>query len=164
MRILAIDPGITVGYADFNTEDEEVNVGQISFKEWWTPEGWDVCEASIVEAVVTLVGMPLDGETCGADRVIMEDFTLRTPTGRSERSGLVAARVGFAVYCKLGTKFTSDKWSWSAPSAMSVMDDERLKALGLYVKGRPHGRDALRHLVIWLRKDRHGLPIQAVRV
>jgi hypothetical protein len=43
--------------------------------------------------------------------------------------------------------------AWQTPSlAKTTVTDKRLKKLGLWVPGRDHERDALRHLVLYMRQ------------
>lgn len=43
-----------------------------------------------------------------------------------------------------------------ASAAKGVMTDKRLKLMGLWIKGQPHARDAIRHLVIATRRAASG--------
>ncbi len=44
-------------------------------------------------------------------------------------------------------------WCWQQPSlAMTTIDDDRLKAIGMYYKGRPHSNDSTRHALTLIRR------------
>lgn len=84
--------------------------------------------------------------------VVVEAFVLREQTSSSNLLSpiLLAARLDQL----LGDDV---EWFYQSPAdAMSVCSDGRMKAWGWWIKGQPHATDALRHLVLWLRKELNG--------
>lgn len=132
-----------------------------------THTGLVVCTVSanslVVEESVEFVGRGVTGEARVVgqvgevlrrwvpDAVLIEDFVLRLPAGSSKREGLSACRIGFGVY--LGCEPLGFTVEWTQPSALSVLTNQRLRTMGLWIKGSEHVRDALKHVVLWKRKN-----------
>lgn len=128
LRALSLDPGGSTGYAicDIN------NVNEVSI-------GWDQARLDPAELTDLL-------ETINPDKIICEDFEYRNRA----RAGLDLTPpklIGVVqLYCSNGVPLYMQK----ASTGKGHYTDNRLKSIGMYVKGRPHGRDALRHLLHWL--------------
>ena len=85
--------------------------------------------------------------------VVAEEFRINIHTAKNTQQTWSLEVIGVARY-----------FSWMAcgqdliisgrPAAMNFSTDDRLKAMGWYVPGRPHGRAASRHLLHYLVK--HG--------
>lgn len=87
--------------------------------------------------------------------VIAEDFVLRQRT--MDRSLLSPVRINAKldyVFHESDIEFYDDQ---SSSDAKSTVSDERLKRWDLFERGRPHRNDAIRHLILWLRKLRNDL-------
>lgn len=164
MLICSIDPGVTTGIVAAKVDLRsgmvecqcvEVECGEVSggFVGEWDAGYWVSCETRLVSWLV--------GYICGidCDLVLMEDFALRVGVTSLSRSVLLPARVGFAVSCVLaacGDGPWGGVFKFVPPSEMGVMDNDRLRALGCYVRGgRGHARDAIRHLAIELRRGKY---------
>lgn len=96
----------------------------------------------------------------GADVVAIEDFIIRL--GVTDRSLLSPVRMTAMIeafwYEMRGSGGIGWGGSWGgeyvkqqASSAKAVATNERLKRWGLWVKGKQHARDAIRHCVVALR-------------
>lgn len=105
-------------------------------------------------------------------RIVMEDFILRERT--KDRSLLAPVRMiamlEFGLYAfgsptaspaqvspemaKLGTVGVTKQ---QPSDAKSVATDERLKRWGLWHAGSPHVRDAIRHMIIYLRRNEQAM-------
>lgn len=84
---------------------------------------------------------------------IIEDFTLRERTMDSSLLSPVrlGAKVAYGMYLDEVPVY------WQSPSdAKSTITDDRLQRWGLWRKGAPHANDAMRHLILWLRKEING--------
>ena len=105
-----------------------------------------------------------EGDLTEGDLVVIEDFLLRPPksgqrganVGSRDRSGLSAPRVSLSLVTWL------DVLDWngangvglklqSAANAKHVINDQRLRSAGLWVRGSEHARDALRHMALACR-------------
>lgn len=85
--------------------------------------------------------------------LVIESFTLRLKT--KDRSLLAPVRLtaalGYAVHVHPDL---SPRLHMQSPSdAMSTVTDDRLRQWDLWIKGQQHARDAVRHLILWLRKE-----------
>jgi hypothetical protein len=85
---------------------------------------------------------------------VVEDFILREGSHSSERSGLSSPRIVSLVEGEVGVKFPAIEMPRQSPSnAKTVATDARLRSNGLWRPGRPHENDAVRHLVLWVRRN-----------
>lgn len=94
----------------------------------------------------------------GIDVCIIESFRLRLPIKSVESSGLSSARMGFGLACMLDCLGFSGSVVWSQPSNMATIGNARLRALGFWVIGSEHCRDAMRHLAVYGRKEGMWMP------
>lgn len=148
LRLLAIDPGGTTGWAHFwippgnlsvrsrdVLEDVEYDCGQLT--------GPEPGQARQIGAIITLMG------DCGP--VICEDFTLRQ--FRQDAALLAPVRLTAMIEYIISGIIDEPPFRKQQPSmAKSTATDERLKEWGLWEKGQPHARDAIRHGVTFLRR------------
>lgn len=84
----------------------------------------------------------------------IEDFILTGPARggwSSDRRGLSPVSVTYALLGILRQSGWQGRVYWQTPAQKEVINNDRLKALGLYVKGSEHIRDALRHMELWRR-------------
>lgn len=129
LRSLALDPGGTTGYAicDIN------NSNSVSI-------AWDQAKMNELELTELM-------EVINADRIICEDFEYRNRA----RPGLDLSPPRLIGVVKLYSQTSQKKLVLQkAVVGKGHYSDIRLKSLGLYRRGIPHGRDALRHLLHWL--------------
>lgn len=88
------------------------------------------------------------GVGVGVPALVLEDFQLQV--FRRDKVLLTPVQVAWAF---LGLADGPVVSAWQSPSlAKTTVTDKRLKALGLWVPGRDHERDALRHLVLYMRQ------------
>lgn len=130
--------------------------------------------SDLVNGVSRLVDCLTKIGSDGAQRVVVcEDFSLFSGRRHVGKDALWSPRVaaGLQVMCgmfgSLGMDVADEvshigaqlagwrrlKWEWQMSSEMGVVTDERLRNWDLYVPG-DHARDAMRHLVVWLRKQK----------
>lgn len=88
--------------------------------------------------------------------IVIEDFILRPGPHGSKRSGLAPVRMTSFILCELRATWLGKipVTVQSASQAKGYMTDERLKAAGWWVKGKPHSRDALRHAATYVARRR----------
>jgi hypothetical protein len=129
VRILAVDPGGTTGWASWN--DGVVEWGQI-------PGGVMGARSRLVE----LVGY--------VDVLLIERYTIGERTVKFSRQSDALEITG-------GLKWTlgvGDLVMQQPRDAKRLFTDERLRSLGWWARGEEHARDALRHLGFYLAKKR----------
>jgi hypothetical protein len=86
--------------------------------------------------------------------IICESFTLREGVYGVDLSPTY-------IIGALEALHESDDIIYQEPSMKPLCDDERLKKMGLYVPGRGHAMDAVRHGVIYLRNKKHKPTLEA---
>lgn len=134
MRCLAIDPGKTVGWAvgwEVNGQPVVADFGQLAYTDF--SPGKIIMDLAITDVVV-------------------EQFT---PRGQRLKAGhRIAIEVADHIKWQV-SEMDGVKLHWQqASDAKGVITDDRLKKMELWVTGKPHARDAIRHLVIALRRAR----------
>jgi hypothetical protein len=133
--ILSLDPGGTTGYAIIlvseDTELEVLKVGQIKNSlKGFLDFHWDVLDDWKI------------------DKIVCESFNLR--------EGIYGADLS-AVYIigALEALYPAVEINYQEPALKPLCDNDRLKRLGLYIPGKEHAMDAVRHGVIHLRNSKH---------
>lgn len=136
LRAAAFDPGGTTGWAFAAESDDQkkvaIAVGQGSY--------------SCLEMHVMLQQRVQHNHVT---HVIYEDFQYRNYA----RMGLDLTPVkiiGIIELCRDMYEPNVNFYKQSAATGKAFYADYRLKDMGLYVEGMPHGRDALRHLLQWM--------------
>jgi hypothetical protein len=133
--ILSLDPGGTTGYAIIevseDTELEVLKMGQIKNSlKGFLDFHWDVLDDWKI------------------DKIVCESFNLR--------EGIYGADLS-AVYIigALEALYPTIEINYQEPALKPLCDNDRLKRLGLYIPGKEHAMDAVRHGVIHLRNLKH---------
>lgn len=163
-RIVAVDPGGHTGVA-FGVRDgsgfkvgKTLEINSLMGDYFCGREDGGILSLG-VETVKWLKGR--DGVGNGRkDRriLIFEDFVVypgRSATGASGRSGLSPVWVtGWLLGYVCRSELSVDEVCYQgAGDAKRVVSDDRLRDMGLWVAGSTHIRDALRHAVLWCRKQ-----------
>jgi hypothetical protein len=95
--------------------------------------------------------------------LVIEDFILRGPIGSTAREGLSPVRVTAAIdtYCMLkkiqfDNKGLHKRIRQTPADAKRYATTPRLKDMGVnnVARGKPHGRDALRHWCVYVARHR----------
>jgi hypothetical protein len=127
-RLLALDPGGTTGYA------AGILISPI------TRIVYDQAKLNENQLYAML-------EELQPDHIICEDFEYRNRA----RAGLDLTPPRLIGVVRLYGAHTGARVHMQkAAKGKGFYTDDKLKKLDLYIKGRPHGRDALRHLLHWL--------------
>lgn len=127
--IIGVDPGGTTGYAIYSRETKTVQAHEAdphTFRTWlghWMTAG---------RAARTLWAV---------ERYIIRPDTLRKTRQYDPLELIGAVKLVVAL---AGGRLEMQ----AASSAKSMVTDTRLRGLGLWVPGKDHARDALRHLVL----------------
>jgi hypothetical protein len=135
-KFLSLDPGGTTGYAIFEYEEDSVAV---------------VLEAGHVpgglKGFIKWYGNQVNTRW---DKVVCESFTLRTGVKFPDLS---------PVYIIGALEAFEEAWDsevvYQPPTSKPLCNDDVLKKLGIYLPGKGHANDALRHGIIYLRNKRH---------
>lgn len=126
MRILAIDPGVTTGLCFYYTELVRLERKQLE------PEHYS-------ELFLELERFQPHVIICESFQN-MSDLMQEDTTKPLEYIGVVKLYHEIAR-CKLGMQ--------TASAGKEFWTDEKLKAVGLYERGRPHSNDATRHFLYY---------------
>jgi hypothetical protein len=142
IRLVALDPGETTGVA------------------WWEEGWWKPVVAQ--PPWLTAVRQVHDALARGVlTTVVMEAYVITASTLRKSRVTAPLDVIGAVRYlCEL---YQVPLEMQTAAEAKSFVSNDRLRAAGWYEKGLDHGRDATRHLLLYLVRERL-VPIRAVRV
>lgn len=140
--ILSLDPGGTTGYALFDVTQDEfpelIQRGQI---------------AGGLKGFIDFVDDVLDEKII--DAIVCESFTLREGVYGADLSPVYIIGALEGMYGKL------IPIKYQEPKLKPLCDDARLKRLGLYVPGKPHANDAVRHFIISMRNSKHKPTLEA---
>lgn len=152
-RIVVLDPGTHTG------------VVKIDGKEWGKREGKGVVVTGFElyygdDRIAELEMCERLVQTCdNADIIVMEDFVLTGPARggwSSARTGISPARIIHGLLCMLSQRWDGSPYGlhqvwFQMAGQKDVINNDRLKALGIYVAGSEHIRDAIRHAEVWRR-------------
>ncbi|MCW2763864.1 MAG: hypothetical protein JWR85_4065 [Marmoricola sp.] len=125
--VLGIDPGKVTGLALYN-----INTGAMTTEE--EPDGRAVVMEKWIEAF--------------GPAVAVEAFVITAQTHKNSAAPWSLWGIGVARHLahKYGVPFTIQGQS----ASKNFSTDKKLKALGWYVRGKPHGVDAQRQVLLWL--------------
>lgn len=133
--ILAVDPGGTTGWATYRHELE--NAGQLAPQEF--------CVMAHV----------LASEWGEELTIVVERFTISQRTLRATKAGSYDAIEQIGVCRYVSKAYCGRDIVMQQPAdVMSLVTDDRLRALDWYHPGMPHANDALRHLTYFLARNR----------
>lgn len=172
MKFVVVDPGTTTGvlYADLSgrwtvgvgvdgSEGDaglgvallreglargSVKVEEVETRRWWEPGLADRVEKAMKKRSAS-------GQRWQEVPLVIEDFLLRTQDKRKET--LDPIRVTSVLIARLQERGWDGRVHYQQPSDMTVATDKRLRHWKLWIKGMRHGRDAMRHAVVFLRKN-----------
>lgn len=141
-RMLCLDPGGTTGVAIIEYNNDIVSVvsthqikrGLEGFLDWH----WD----------------RFDQSAEWFDEIVCESFTLREGVYGVDLSPVY-------IIGALEALHPLDEIIYQSPSLKPLCDDERLKKMGMYVPGKGHAMDAVRHGLIYLRNKYHEPTLRA---
>ena len=131
---MTLDPGVTTGYviAKLNGRKLYLDIGEAR----WTL-------AEVFEQIRGIV-------VIRNSHVVYETFEYRN----ASRAGLNLTPVKIIGIVEMFKEWyespTCGFYPQTAAQGKGFYSDEKLKELGVYVKGKKHGRDATRHLLQWL--------------
>lgn len=149
-QVLAFDPGGTTGWAVFQVHPDafsgDPDILMFENIEWWTAGQFTGPLMEQVDSAVELA------ESWPGARLVMEGFKLRQMA-----VDLAPVEVSFAIRRDLRPRYFVTQTS---SMAMNTVTDERQKEWGLWIPGKEHARDAVKHAVTFLKAKRE----QAIKV
>jgi hypothetical protein len=153
-QVIALDPGGTTGWAIFLVHPDAMggdpDIPVMVNIEWWTAGEFTGSSHSQVDEIVELV------EAWPSARLVTEGFKLRQLNAE-----LDPVEINHTVAWATRPRY----WVVQpAALAMGALPDERQKALGLWVPGKPHARDAVKHAVTFLKRRKADAIKAAVRL
>lgn len=141
-KIYAIDPGKKSGFvvANYDTDANKV-------------ESYETYELDQMEVCEWLEGINGQEDV----EIVFEKFFITTETGKKNDVHYSLEIIGVIRY--FAWKYQIPLYSQSPSDAKNFCDNKRLKNVDLWhVGGEGHAKDALRHLVLHLVKNRNWRP------
>lgn len=143
-QVISLDPGGTTGWALFAVHPDamggDATIPIFSNIDLWTCGQFSGKQADQVDEAVALI------EAYPAARLVTEDFKVRQLNALLDPAE-INATLSWAIRPRYFVK--------QMPSlAMGTVTDERLKAWGFWVPGAEHARDAIRHNITFLRRQK----------
>lgn len=133
---LAIDPGVTTGMCFARIEDDMLML--------------KVDQDRVSQAgLFALLAQAIQDEDMALNSIIYEDFTYRN----ASRMGLdltPAKMIGVIELFREWHEPLIGFYKQSASTGKGFYNNDKLKAIGAYVPGMEHGRDATRHMLQWI--------------
>lgn len=149
-QIYVFDPGKLTGMAVINYTEESQEATLIDSGELTVEEFWDFLnetEALIEDRLLTGTQM----------EIVYEKFFITPETGKKNDTDYSLRLIGALQY--VANKHGLPTYSYSPSDAKNFVDNKRLKNVGLWhVGGEGHAKDALRHAVLHLVKNRNWRP------
>lgn len=128
LLIVAYDPGVTTGWATYDSDDDKYEVGQL-----------DSSRMGVFEHLQHLF----------PDVVCYEDFKYRPQMGHAELYSVQIIGV-IETWCEM--REITPATTPTSSEAKAFWKDDKIKALGLWTKGLKHAMDALRVLLLHREK------------
>ena len=130
-KILGLDPGVTTGWAIIEYHEDSppvlLDCGQVTEGHYGFIQYWNFFP--------------------DFDKVVCESFTLR--------EGIRGVNIEPAYVIGALEALKPAEIHYQSPALKSLCDNDALKRMGAYVKGKQHARDAIRHAMVYLKVNRH---------
>lgn len=135
MNVVALDPGVTTGYAQGHIDDDGLMLvvsGQSRFDH---------------------IGLWQFLEDCAPDYIIYEGFEFRHGSHKHGGVNMYPRElIGIiTLYEQKHVNCTTKKQPAMKDNEKTFFNNKRLKELGMYKTAQDHGNDALRHLLYWAK-------------
>jgi hypothetical protein len=151
-QVLALDPGGTTGWAVLCVHPEAMegdpDVPVMSNIEWWTAGEFTGSSLSQCDEIVELA------HSWPSARLVTEGFKLRQLNAE-----LDPVEINHTVAWALRPRYFVQQ---QPALAMSTVTDDRQKEWGFWVPGKPHARDAVKHGITFLKRQKERA-VQALR-
>jgi hypothetical protein len=145
--VLALDPGGTSGWCVLGIHPDAMSgdpgIRILDNVEFWTAGEFAGNEDDQCDEIVELI------EAWPGARLVTELFTLRSRVTSSEVFSL--ERMNAILRWAIRPRY----FVYQQPSlAMTTITDDRQKAMGFWIPGREHARDATKHALTFLKRQR----------
>ncbi len=145
--VLALDPGGTTGWCVIGVHPESVSgdpdVRILDNVEFWSAGEFTGNEDDQCDEIVELIS------AWPSARLVTELFTLRSRVTSSEVFSL--ERMNAVVRWAIRPRYMV----FQQPSlAMTTITDDRQKAMGFWIPGKEHARDATKHALTFLKRQK----------
>ncbi len=131
IRVISIDPGQTTGYCIGDLKDNVVSLNPC-------------------QDVLDHVGIYTLLEDEHPDYVVCESFEYRPGQAKDYIVLISLEYIGIVnFWCHSGKKMNRPLSMQKASEGKGYFSNDKLKELGVYKRGVPHGMDALRHMMHW---------------
>jgi hypothetical protein len=84
--------------------------------------------------------------------VVIEDFILRQHSQSRNLLSPVRLAAYIEAFCYQNPVFQCPIVLQTPSDAKTIMSDKRIRSMGLWIPGKPHATDALRHMLLCLRR------------
>lgn len=143
-QVIALDPGGTTGWSLFQVHpmamEGDSAIPVMTNIEWWTAGEFCGKQDDQIDQILEMV------ESWPAARLVTEGFQLRQ---------LNALLDPVEINAVLRWAVRPRYWVAQNPSlAMSTVTDDRQKAWGFWLPGKPHARDAIKHNITFLKRKK----------
>lgn len=152
--VLALDPGGTTGWCVIGVHPEAMSgdEGIHPFGEYGNVLFWIAGEYT--GSQVDQVDQIMDLATCWPNaRLVTEAFKLRQLNAE-----LSPVEINATVRWAIRPRYFIEQ---PAALAMTTMTDERLRVLGFWVPGKEHARDAVRHGITFIKRQKERAVVAA---
>lgn len=141
-QVIALDPGGTTGWSLFQVHplamEGDPDIRVMENIEWWTAGEFAGPQVQQIDQIMELV------QSWPAARLVTEGFQLRQ---------LNALLDPVEINAVLRWATRPRYWVAQNPSmAMTTVTDDRQKAWGFWLPGKPHARDAIKHNITFLKR------------
>lgn len=154
-QVIAFDPGGTTGWAmmavhpEAMSGDPDIHIfGPYGNLQFWTAGEFTGLQDNQIDEAMELI------EVYPGARLVTESFRVRQLNAL-----LDPAEINAVLRNRARPRYFVEQ---TPALAMSVTDD-RLKAMGFWLPGKQHARDALRHAIIFLRRQKERAVREAER-
>jgi hypothetical protein len=143
-QVLSLDPGGTTGWAVFDVHPEAMGpdpeIPVLFNVDWWTAGQFTGSVSAQCDEIIALI------RSWPSARLVTEDFKLR-----QINAVLTPVEINAIVLHEARPRYFVKQM----PSlAMTTAPDERLKAWGFWLPGKEHARDAIRHNITYLKRQK----------
>lgn len=148
MKVVALDPGGTTGWAAFSIKEEE-RVKHLKQPQLFLPGFY--CGQFLADNHHADLYNWLEFESVSDFTIVCESFEFRQNRQRDNINLISKEYIGVTKH--FGQEYNVPVVFQTAAAAKSFVTDTKLKQMNLYAPGYPHAMDAMRHLVFYLVKE-----------
>jgi len=135
-KLVSVDPGVTTGVSFISYDDDSVQL----------EEAFQIGNGR--RGFIDFLYREIKNPSMDVETFVCEDFILRPGVhgANIEPAFIIGAMEGILENYKVNMQEAGLK---------KLVNDERLKKMGMFKTGWPHANDATRHGIIYLRNKKH---------